>query len=72
MSNYTLTFYVNREEGCVSCHPDEKPLCENWIVSSKERFTLREIEKASAGIDSVYFKVTPEVYDAVLESHNIN
>lgn len=69
MSNYTLTFYVNDVDGCVSCLPDEKPIGKNWL-NGDEDYVLNEI--AHCGIERMYFKVSPEVFDAVLESHNIN
>jgi len=69
MSNYSLTFYANSIEGCVKCYPDELPAGGNWINSSDEEFVLNEL--ARCGNETLYFKVTPEVYEAVLETYNI-
>lgn len=66
---YTKTFYANDIDGCVKCYPDDLPQGSNWIVSSNEDFVLNEL--AHVGSDSLYFKVTQEVYDAVLETYNI-
>ena len=69
MSNYTLTFYANSIEGCVKCYPDELPDGADWIVSSNADDVLAWL--AECGTESEYYKVTPEVYEAVLETYNI-
>jgi hypothetical protein len=66
---YTKTFYANNIEGCVNCYDDELPQGGSWIVSSDEDFVLTEL--AHVGSDSLHFKVTQEVYDAVLDTYNI-
>ena len=63
------TFYANDTEGCVKCYREDAPLNAEWIVSSDEEFVLNEL--AHVGSVSVYFKVTAEVYEAVLEVYNI-
>lgn len=66
---YTLTFYANSIEGCVKCYSDELPIGGNWIVSSDESDVLTWID--TVGNETLYFKVTAEVYEAVLEVYNI-
>jgi hypothetical protein len=63
---YTKTFYANDIDGCVKCYPEHGS---NWIVSSDADFVLNEL--AHVGSDSLHFKVTQEVYDAVLDTYNI-
>jgi hypothetical protein len=70
MSNYSLTFYANSIEGCVKCYPDELPAGGNWINSSDPEDVLFILE--DCGNETLYFKVTQEVYDAVLETYNID
>jgi hypothetical protein len=68
MKNYK-TFYANSNEGCISCKGDDLPDGGNWIISSTADDVLNWLEKC--GTESEYYKVTQEVYDAVLETYNI-
>lgn len=63
------TFYANDIEGCVKCFRDDAPLNTDWVISSDESAVLNVL--AQLGNDTVYFKVTADVYDAVLEIYNI-
>jgi hypothetical protein len=69
MNTYIKTFYANSIEGCVKCQPDELPQGGNWIVSSTPDDVLNWL--AECATESEYYKVTQEVYDAVLEIYNI-
>ena len=64
-----LTFYANDIDGCVSCIPDDKPLNAQWFASSDTASVLDEL--AHIGRDTVYFRVSPDVYEDVLEIYNI-
>jgi hypothetical protein len=69
MNNYSLTFYANAIDGCVKCFPDELPAGGNWINSSDPEDVLFILE--DCGNETLFFKVTPDVYEAVLETYNI-
>ena len=64
-----FTFYANDIEGCVKCYREDVPCNTAWIVSSDEEYVLNEL--AHLGSDRVYFKVSAEVYEAVIETYNI-
>jgi hypothetical protein len=66
---YTKTFYANDIDGCVKCYDDELPQGGNWINSSDPEDVLLILE--DCGNETLFFKVTQEVYDAVLETYNI-
>jgi hypothetical protein len=66
---YTKTFYANDIDGCVKCYPDDLPQGGNWINSSDPEDVLLILE--DCGNETLFFKVTQEVYDAVLETYNI-
>lgn len=63
-----FTFYANDIEGCVKCFREDAPLDVEWIGGG-ESDILKML--ARIGSETVYFKVTAEVYEAVLEIYNI-
>ena len=62
------TFYANDIEGCVKCYDDEAPINTDWITCGSDT-VLKMLSHCTA--ETLYFKVSQEVYDDVLEIYNI-